>query len=152
MNTLARERNTREILRRIKLLGPDSVRRWGRMSVHEMVCHLNDAFRIATGARLVSPLSGPLPPTLTKWIALYVPLRWPRGIVTVPEIDQAAGCGTRPGEFAADVAELEAFVKDIAARSGASWAPHPIFGQMSEAEWLRWAYLHVDHHLRQFGA
>ena len=28
---------------------------------------------------------------------------------------------------------------------------HPIFGRMSERTWLRWAYLHTDHHLRQFG-
>jgi hypothetical protein len=28
---------------------------------------------------------------------------------------------------------------------------HPIFGPMSEAAWLRWGYLHADHHLRQFG-
>jgi hypothetical protein len=29
---------------------------------------------------------------------------------------------------------------------------HPIFGRMSEAAWLRWGWLHADHHLRQFGA
>jgi hypothetical protein len=28
---------------------------------------------------------------------------------------------------------------------------HPIFGPMSNAAFLRWAYLHMDHHLRQFG-
>jgi hypothetical protein len=27
---------------------------------------------------------------------------------------------------------------------------HPIFGPMSRSAWLRWAYLHMDHHLRQF--
>jgi hypothetical protein len=29
---------------------------------------------------------------------------------------------------------------------------HAIFGSMSEADWMRWGYLHMDHHLRQFGA
>ena len=28
---------------------------------------------------------------------------------------------------------------------------HPIFLRMRHAEWLRWGYLHADHHLRQFG-
>jgi len=32
------------------------------------------------------------------------------------------------------------------------WQPHPRLGRMSEREWLRWGYLHMDHHLRQFGA
>jgi len=29
---------------------------------------------------------------------------------------------------------------------------HPIFGPMSRSDWLRWAYLHMDHHLRQFNS
>lgn len=32
-----------------------------------------------------------------------------------------------------------------------SFKPHPIFGEMTEAEWMRWGYLHCNHHLRQFG-
>jgi hypothetical protein len=28
---------------------------------------------------------------------------------------------------------------------------HPIFGALSARDWLRWGYLHADHHLRQFG-
>jgi hypothetical protein len=28
---------------------------------------------------------------------------------------------------------------------------HPFFGPMSREDWLRWGYLHADHHLRQFG-
>jgi hypothetical protein len=30
--------------------------------------------------------------------------------------------------------------------------PHPVFGPMTRVDWLRWGYLHVDHHLRQFSA
>jgi hypothetical protein len=30
--------------------------------------------------------------------------------------------------------------------------PHPMFREMSEKDWMRWGYLHTDHHLRQFGA
>jgi hypothetical protein len=29
---------------------------------------------------------------------------------------------------------------------------HPMFGSMKRADWLRWGYLHADHHLRQFSA
>jgi hypothetical protein len=28
---------------------------------------------------------------------------------------------------------------------------HPIFGKLSQGDWLTWGYRHVDHHLRQFG-
>ena len=27
----------------------------------------------------------------------------------------------------------------------------PMFGSMTEWEWARWAYLHMDRHLRQLG-
>jgi hypothetical protein len=113
---------------------------------------MSDAFRMGMGHKPVSQATSPLQRTLVKWIALYLPLPWPPGILTRPEIDQECG-GTRPGEFAADVAQLEALVEIVTAETRSfEWPRHPIFGRMSEADWLRWGYLHMDHHLRQFGA
>jgi hypothetical protein len=108
---------------------------------------------IALGQKEVSHDSGILNRTVVKWIALYVPLRWPPGIVTRPEIDQQlAGC-TKPGDFGADVEQVEELVAIFTARgSGVIWPDHPIFATMSEGDWMRWGYLHMDHHLRQFGA
>ena len=28
---------------------------------------------------------------------------------------------------------------------------HPTFGELTRWEWIRWGYLHADHHFRQFG-
>jgi hypothetical protein len=152
MKTLARERDKAKIVERLRLVRPDSPRRWGRMSAHQMVCHLSDNFRMAIGQKRVSHIATPLRRTVVKWIALYVPLPWPSGIVTRPEIDQQMG-GTAPTDFAADVLELEALVELVTAQPRSfAWLPHPIFGAMSEAAWLRWGYLHMDHHLRQFSA
>ena len=44
------------------------------------------------------------------------------------------------------VDEMERFC-----RPGQSRADHAFFGEMSERDWMRWGYLHTDHHLRQFG-
>lgn len=41
MKTLARERDKAEIVRRLRVVGPESARRWGRMTAHQMVCHLS---------------------------------------------------------------------------------------------------------------
>lgn len=105
------------------------------------------------GERTVTAAAGMPQGTIIKWIALYVPVPWPAArIRTSPEIAQDGG-GTRPDDFAADVARLQELVELFAARAGAlEWPPHPLFGPMSEAAWLRWGYLHMDHHLRQFGA
>jgi hypothetical protein len=152
MKSLARERDRDEILRRLRKVRPDSARRWGRMSAHQMICHLSDSFLAVTGRKAVTPATGVLQRTVVKWIALYLPVRWPPGIPTRPEIDQEVG-GTRPADFAADVAQLEGLIAFVTSRATPpGWQTHPMFGAMSEAAWLRWAYLHMDHHLRQFGA
>jgi hypothetical protein len=154
MKTLARPRDKAEILRRLRAVRTDSVRKWGRMSAPQMICHLSDSFRAVLGQKAVSPATGLLQRTVVKWIALYLPLRWPVGIMTRPEIDQVLGnAATTPANFASDVAELEAFVELITTQTRSlNWQPHPIFGRMSECAWMRWGYLHMDHHLRQFGA
>jgi hypothetical protein len=123
------------------------------MSAHQMICHLADAYRMGSGELTLSTATGLRQRTIVKWIALYLPVNWPGGIATRPEIDQVAGKGRCPSDFAADLADVEALVEAFAARAGSSeWPAHPIFGRMSAAAWMRWGYLHSDHHLRQFGA
>ena len=152
MKTVARPSDKAEILRRLRVVGPDRRARWGRMSAHQMICHLCDSFRMATGQKPVSEASGLFHRTILKWIVLYAPLRWPAGVPTRPEIDQEIG-GTSPFDFAADVAELGVLLDRITTQSESiDRRVHPVFGRMSKAAWLRWAYLHTDHHLRQFGA
>ena len=151
MKTMARADDKAEIIRRLRTARADCTRRWGRMSAHQMVCHLSDSFRLVTHQKEASHATGLLQTTLIKWIALYVPLRWPPGVTTRPEVDQEIG-GTKPGDFAADLAELETLLEIVTTPAkGYAWPAHPIFGKMSEAAWMRWAYLHMDHHLRQFG-
>ena len=152
MKTLARPRDTAEILERLLALGPQSRRRWGRMSAHQAVCHLLDSFRFAVGERPAHAAPIFVERTVVKWIALYAWVKWPAGIVTAPEVDSERG-GTRPADFAGDLAELAALVERFAAGPLRLDAlVHPVFGRMSESAWLRWGYLHADHHLRQFGA
>jgi uncharacterized protein DUF1569 len=151
MKTFAREGDTAEVLRRVRQLRAESDRRWGRMSAHQTVCHLTDACRMALGGKRVNPVSGRPQQIIIKWIALYLPRQWPPGILTRPEIEQGIG-GTPPGDFAADLAELERLLMLVASQPrDFTWPVHPVFGRMSHREWLRWAYLHADHHLRQFG-
>jgi hypothetical protein len=151
VKTLANTGDREELVRRLRSVRPDSTPKWGRMSAHQMICHVADACRMATGDKAVSEASGLLHRTLVKWLVLYVPLAWPAGIPTRPELDQTLG-GTKPLEFAHDVAQVESLLAKTAANRSSVWPAHPIFGPLSQSAWLRWAYLHTDHHLRQFGA
>jgi hypothetical protein len=61
------------------------------------------------------------------------------------------GGGTSPLEFAADRARLLENFADFCGCAELA-TPHPMFGSMQRADWLRWGWLHADHHLRQFSA
>ncbi len=151
MKTLADSGVRASLQSRVQALAPTAQRRWGKMSAHQMLCHLNDSFLSVTGRRTVSKRSGLLERTVIKFIALYAPMDWPKGVATRPEIDQVAGGGTPPAEWERDRAELARLVEWFASPAAVK-TDHPIFGPLSESQWMRWAYLHVDHHLRQFGA
>jgi hypothetical protein len=150
MKSLAHAEDAEEIRRRLRALRPESPRRWGRMSTDQMVCHLADAFRACLGEKAARDVSNPFRRTVLKWIALWAPMRWPPGIRTRPEMDQERG-GTKPVLFASDVAAVLDLVDRVVAEPRLDTRTHPLFGRMSRAEWLRWGYLHCDHHLRQFG-
>ena len=150
--SLARRRDRDELLSRLKTLHTQSSRKWGVMSVEQMVCHLSDAFLMMTGELRASEATGVLQRTLIKWIALYLPVRWKAGIPTRPELDQTIG-GTRPCRFADDLQRVEELLMRCANEPvDCDGRVHPTFGRLSRSAWMRWAYLHTDHHLRQFGA
>jgi hypothetical protein len=140
-----------QILQRIAALKPDARPQWGRMTAHQMVCHLTDSFRVAMGEKYASPATGLLQRFLLKWMALYVPAQWPHGVATRPEVEQGRG-GTPPDDYRRDRVDLVFVIERFSdSNREFQWAFHPIFGPMSDRQWLRWGYLHADHHLRQFG-
>ena len=151
MKSLSNPRDRQEVIERLSRLSMDSPRQWGRMTAHQMICHLSDAFRGMMGEKPVAASGTMIHRTVLKWLALRAPIKWPKGYRTRPEMDQEIG-GTSPTDFELDRKELERLVRRFTAKQrDYEFLPHPIFGRMSEEELLRWGYLHMDHHLRQFG-
>ncbi len=152
MKTLANPEDEREILERLRAIRPASQRHWGKMNVAEMVCHLSDALRVSMGERAAKPVSNWFSRSIMKWVAFGLPIQWPHGVRTVPECHAGMG-GTNPAEFESDLTELRALFERFARQPRSfELQAHPIFGTLTEKEWMRWGYLHMDHHLRQFGA
>jgi hypothetical protein len=132
---------------RIGRLRPDTKRVWGRMTAHQMVCHLTDGYRMSAGERAPKAAVTFAFRWIGRYVALHTPLAWPQGVKTLPEADQEQG-GTRPVEWERDVAELLGRIDAFTAVEGRA---HPLFGPMTVWEWNVWGYRHADHHLRQFG-
>src|ERR1035438_9347066 len=115
MKTLSSADDLASIRNRISLIRSTDARLWGTMSVHQMLCHLTDAFAYPLGERDVPPFKSlPIPTFLFKWIALSLPREWPRGIPTPPEVDQRIG-GTPPTEFEVNRAALLTALDRLAA-------------------------------------
>lgn len=138
-----------EVRSRIAALRPIDIGEWGHMTVGEMVCHLREAFTGAAGEpKWQLMLGAPLPPAMMRLMALKIPVQWPRNIETVPELKQ--GTVLPPSAWDADRVGLDgALGVFLACKQNHN--PHPIFGAMKPWDWMRWGYLHADHHLRQFG-
>jgi hypothetical protein len=123
-------------------------RAWGKMTPHEMLCHLNDSFAGVLGDREISPAETWAQRTIVKYLALHTSLAWPKGVKTRPEVDQTIR-GTKPVDFERDRAQTMALLRRFVA-PGARHARHPTMGELTREEWMIWGWRHTDHHLRQF--
>lgn len=148
MKSLASLEALSEIRTRLRSVKVDDRPRWGKMTAKKMIRHLGCSYEVALGERTVGPLKG-MPPVLMKWVALRLPMRWPKNLPTTPELKRAVA-ENLDFTFAALVDAAIARMQEVA--SGDRFAPtHPMFGPMTAEDWMRWGYLHADHHLRQFG-
>ena len=136
-----------EFQHRIASLTPDAQRRFGRMTPHQMVCHLGDQLRVALGEIPSRPIRGLIRyPPLKQFVIDVMP--WPKGRVQAPP----EAFTTAPGIWQRDVATLSELLERFGGRrSQREWPPHPLFGRMSGSLWARLTCRHFDHHLTQFG-
>jgi Protein of unknown function (DUF1569) len=148
MKSLASVEVLAEIRGRLRNVRVDDRARWGKMTAKRMVRHLICSYEIALGERTVEPVEGPVP-VLMKFIALRSGFRWPKNIQTVPELKRAIA---EHSDVEFNVLMRAVVESTEAVARGGHYAPsHPMFGPMSPEDWMRWGYLHADHHLRQFG-
>jgi hypothetical protein len=118
------------------------------MSSHQMLCHLADSYRAVIGEREISAKRLLIPRPLLKWLILNAP--WPKNAPTRPEVDQLVK-GTAPTDFESDRLKLTEVIDRFCATPDSKRTPHPLLGDLDHKNWMRWGYLHADHHLRQFG-
>jgi uncharacterized protein DUF1569 len=139
---------TEELVARLQKLHDKRPRAWGKMTAHEMLCHLGDSFEGVMGERPLSPADTWRTRTIIKYIALHTSLPWPKGTPTRPEVVSTIS-GTKPANFDGDRERAIALLRRFVA-TDARYVQHPVFGPLTRDEWLVWGYRHTDHHLRQF--
>ncbi len=134
---------------RIHNLRPDSAARWGMMNAGSMLQHC----RLITES-MMRQKEAVQAPSLKQRIIRSLILN---GIIKLPQgrpmpkhiADQMAAAGI--GEFESEKAGLQQALRTFSAFEGPMNGAHPFFGKMSRKDWGRFAWVHLDHHLRQFG-
>ncbi len=134
------------ILARARRLSPATRPRWGRMNASQMIVHITDSMRMATGVHVVRGRRHPAGLPVIKQLLLYV-VPMAKNLPTARELVARA-----PGAFDDEMRAFFASVQRFAERDAATaWPDHPLFGAMSPHAWGALAYKHTDHHLTQFG-
>jgi hypothetical protein len=139
-------------LRRCDGLAMETPAQWGVMTAHQMVQHLSAAMRGASDGEPLASIPSPMKNPVARFMALRSGIRWPKSVPTLPQLETKGKPKPDPAGFDQDLAGLRADLVRFAALDQTALSPiHPIFGNFTRKDWMLWAYLHADHHLRQFG-
>lgn len=133
------------IRKRTQSLRVDTPRQWGKMSIDQMLWHVNVSMSEAVGDYTPQLKPLPVPKALFRWAIINIP--WGRGARTRPDMYAKSTY-----DFNAQKAECLSLIDRIVARSlSAEWPNSASMGKMTGTYWSRLTAKHLDHHLRQFG-
>jgi hypothetical protein len=148
MRTLFDQVRQREVLDRLAHLASDAQPLWGRMNVHQAVCHLSSQLAHTLGELPAEAVMGPMSRRPLNWILIHA-APWPKGSAQSPP--EFLHFETRTWEE--DRAELRELIHRFAERrEEEAWPPSPVFGKLTRKDYGVLSYRHLDHHLTQFGA
>jgi len=135
-----------ELKRRVGALTPDTTQRWGKMSVDQMLHHVNLVLAEALGEHTAKPNVRGLPKALVRWVILNAP--WGKGAPTRPDMLIPEG---QRYDFALEKQRCLSMIDRFLAKSmNESWPPSANFS-MTGRHWSQLQYKHLNHHLTQFG-
>lgn len=130
---------------RVKALRREAKPAWGKMSVDQMLWHVNQSLGTALGTVTPAADRAPIPRAVIRWIVLNLP--WPKNSPT-----NASFVARGAYDFEAERTRCLAQIADLAAQPIDAPQPrHPMFGDMSGREQSRLQAKHLDYHLGQFG-
>lgn len=133
-------------LERIDKLHPGLQPRFGKMNVHQMICHCTDQLRLAMGRKKAIQNGGVNP------LKILLLAKSGKTVPTPKGFDQVEGEGTKPVDFESDKLLLKNHILEFSKLPvDFEYARHPYFGKISSQRWKGLAVYHLEHHLSQFG-
>ena len=132
------------IRKRVESLTPQSQRRWGKMTIGQMLHHANLVLAESLGEyKGVRNIKG-FPKTWVRWMILNGP--WGKGAPTRPDM-----VVNDPYDFDAEKTRMLEMLDRAAGKSMTAEWPDSANFPMTGRHWSQLNWRHLDHHLRQFG-
>lgn len=140
-----------EVVGRIATLNKLSQRRWGIMMVEQMLSHCSDQIRLATGEKEPHEKPTFINRNIAKYLGLWLPQIPFKNMKDPVDMNQKYY-----GTPSTDIETEKEFLTSLlyAVRNFPKQKKlntHPMFGELNFSQWGRFMYVHIDHHLRQFG-
>jgi len=134
---------------RIGNLSKISTRWWGKMTIEQMLAHCSIQLKMALGHLPEGKMESSFlyRTMIGRWLSLYF-IRWPRGFETPAEMDVVKN-NLNIGDFEIERQKLLYLLQELKVLD--LTGTHPFYGQINKKDWGRLIWLHLDHHLRQFG-
>lgn len=137
-----------EVTQRINSLSTSSTNLWGKMNVGQMLAHCKEAFKVPLADK---PVPRMVSGYFFGWIVkkkLFDDSPTRKNLPTAPNF-----MITDERDFNKEKEALLFLISEFNRRGPGDTGkfPHPFFGKLSQEEWGKGMYKHLDHHLQQFG-
>ncbi len=139
-----------EVKSRVNKLTATSVAKWGKMNVAQMLAHCGQPLKVADGSLPAKrTLIGILFGKIAKKQFLKEGAEFKKGLPTDKDFiikDER--------DFEKEKQNFLSIIDNFYTKgeSGIAIKKHPFFGNMTPKEWGELTYMHLNHHLNQFGA
>ncbi len=145
MKTIFDKSTRDELIARIEMLDENSKAQWGRMNIYQMLKHCTLWEEMVRNKTIYKrALLGRLFGRMALKNMLKEGKRLPRNSPTVPELRIRSN-----GNVAAEKAKWIDLIEQYEHYTNPGFV-HPFFGKMTTGQIGYQAYMHADHHLRQF--
>ena len=135
---------------RVQALRPDSQRKFGKMSIEQMLKHLRNAFEVSLGEKTLPDESKPVVRDILYFLIARVITTWPGGRIKAPDYWSPPADYDFERERKELLGAMDRFLGAFESAPD-KIGVHPILGPLSMREWSQLMGVHMHHHMRQFG-
>lgn len=148
MKSIYNSTDNEELLKRIHLLTPESKALWGKMNVSQMMSHCIAPIDFAFGNTTIR----------SNFFMQLIGRLFKNKILNSTEFQKNSPTAkeflrTNDHDFKKTKDELIQKVNEFTEKGpkAIKHKKHPFFGKMTNEEWDKLHYMHLNHHLKQFG-